>query len=278
MNDNSKEVENPISDKSKKVERSAAYPAINLPDAIEFVGKIYKHFRNDATKRDDIIELIEGSHNRFLAAASYYHLLIREKDTYQVAPIFKKITTFIDEKERQIGLLYAFASPKLNTQLIEKFDGASLPETLTAHLSRFYGITEDAAPLAAKIFIENAKFCKVLDENNVLEYKKRVAFLNLNGTKIDATNNPPDENSTTVEEANFNSDVSTTGTNNIKNENVITVSKGTTLLIEEMVEEEKTKVRLTGNKFAYIVYPRSIKKIDVEILRKQLDVIELLAE
>lgn len=43
-------------------------------------------------------------------------------------------------------------------------------------------------------------------------------------------------------------------------------------------DAENIKIPLTEKKIAYLVYPPDLKKKDVEILRKQLDLLELLAE
>jgi hypothetical protein len=75
--DNNLETE--VEFKSKKVERSAAYPSISIPTALDFVAEIYKNFRSVFAKRDDILNLIEGSQIRFVAAGSYYRFLIEKK-------------------------------------------------------------------------------------------------------------------------------------------------------------------------------------------------------
>jgi hypothetical protein len=253
--------------KIQKKERSAAYPSISIEAALAFVSSIYKHFRNDLAKRDDILGLIEGSHPRHIAASAYYGFLSRDKDSYQVTNLYKSITNYVDKKERDKALLVAFESPKLNKQLIDKFDGDALPETLTAHLSRFYGITEEAAPLAADVFIANASFCGVLDNRNTLLFKRKIAIID-NQIEPFIVNHDKGEPEDKID---------TPPGKEIEQKPLIT-NQEPPLLLAEMNDEEKTKVRLSGNKFAYIIYPRSIKKIDVEILRKQLDVIELLAE
>lgn len=48
--------------------------------------------------------------------------------------------------------------------------------------------------------------------------------------------------------------------------------------LPEMVEEEKIKIRLTGNKFAYLMYPISLTKRDIAILQKQIEQLDLIVE
>ena len=43
-----------------------------------------------------------------------------------------------------------------------------------------------------------------------------------------------------------------------------------------MANEEKVKIRLSGGKFAYLIHPLNLTKIDIEILKKQIEQIELI--
>ena len=256
----------------KVVERSAAYPAISIEDAVKFVSEIYRNFRNSFAKRSDILDLIENSHPRHIAAASYYLLLNREKDTYQVSDFYKSIVNFTSEKEKRQNILKAFSAPKLYIDLIKKFDGDEIPKELKAHLCRFHKITEDAAPLAADIFIKNARYCGILDDKNVLNFKQ--AVLKSDDTSLQLAEIITEEK-----------------TENENNQQVIIdagiakpslVEKNSTevkpKLPEEMVNKEEIKIKLTGKRFAYLIFPDDLSKTDVAILRKQIEQLELIAE
>lgn len=258
------------------VERSAAYPAISIEDALKFCSDIYKNFRNSFAKRDDIIDLVEGAHIRHVAAAGHYGLLNREKDTYQVSDLFKNI--IIHPTGGEVGkrklLLEAFGKPNLNKELIEKFDGDEIPPELIAHLSKFHRITPEAAPLAGEVFLKNAKYCGALDSRNVLNYKN--ALLKLS--------DPNTQYAEIVEEKNNTSDLEKSATAEL----IAEVEKppvlkqqeqpNSQLLLTEMIGEEKVKVRLTGKKFAYLIYPEGLNKTDVQILKKEIEQLELTVE
>jgi hypothetical protein len=261
----------------RTVERSAAYPGITIEDAIKFCSDIYKNFRNAFAKRDDIIDLIEASHPRHLAAASHYGLVNREKDTYQVSELFKNISIYPTggENGKRKLLLEAFGNPNLNKELINKFDGDEIPPELIAHLSKFHRITPEAAPLAADVFLKNAKYCGILDDRNILTYKKTVLQLSdLNGQlaevieeKINsATEKQPANPAGIVQE--------------IEKTVIVTQQEqpANQLLLTEMIGEERVKVRLTGKKFAYLIYPEGLTKIDVQILKKEIEQLELTVE
>jgi len=260
-----------------KIERSAAYPALTISDALTFVAEVYRNFRSQPTKRDDIIDLIKGSHNRHLAAATYYTLLKREKDKYQVSDLYKTIANPISEKEKTLALLEAFGAPKLNKELIEKFDGDEIPKELKAHLARFHNITIEAAPLAAQVFIENAKFCKVLSESYVLNYKQLIS--KLVDPNFDILKETKEEDSIDKEEI-IENDLAE-ALPQIHEEEVSPKTEtnpiNSPLLIPEMLNEDKLRIRVTGNRFAYLIYPLDITKKDINIIRKQLDVLDELA-
>ena len=260
---------------SKRVkERSAAYPAISIDEAVRFVSEVYKNFRNTPAKRDDILAIIESADTRYIAASAYYSLLSREKDFYQVTPIYKSISSPLSETEKRVALLQAFESPKFNKELIDKFDGDIIPKELTIHLSRFHRITEDAAPLASEIFITNAKICDVIDSQNRLVFQKTFDRLKSGGVSYAEV---------TTEENNFTENVQpqqifeNVQPVNIK-PNILQQPIHQQLLLDEGTNDEKLKIRLTEGKIAYLHYPISITKKDIGIIRKQLDVLEEVAE
>jgi hypothetical protein len=250
---------------AKKVERSAAHPAITIEQCLKFVAEFYKNFRNDFAKRADILRIIENAHPRHLAAAGYYLFLNRIDDTYQVSEFYKAVVTASD-KDRQSLLLKSFKAPKLNSALIEKFDGDEIPTELETHLSLFYGITNDAAPLAAEVFIKNAKFCGVLNEKNFLN----VANFNAKSDDSSIADTPPDIQA--QEEKNAP---------NIATQNPANLPPDTgqnQKLIPEMVNSEKIKIRITGGRFVYLEYPINLTSKDIDVLQKQIEQLRIIAE
>lgn len=250
----------------KPTERSAQHPAISIEESLLFVADIYRNFRTAFTKRDDILQLIEGSHSRHVAASSYYGFLNREKDSYQVSDAYRVVANPVNEIERQRALLIAFESPTFNKELIEKFDGDQIPKELVAHLSRFHRITEDAAPRAAAVFIENAKYCGVLDESGVLNFKKAVLKL----TDPDAFKDSGDGNKPPV--------IQPKQGEKKEDGEKPPPANNSQLLLDEMVGEEKSKIRLTENKFAYLIYPAKLNKRDIAILMKEIEQLDLIVE
>lgn len=253
--------------KKRTVERSAAYPASTIEQSLSFVADFYKNFRYGLIKRDHIFSIMDGIHNRDLAAACYYTFLSRQKDSYQIADLYKTVSDPVSPKERQRALLEAFFSPNLNQELIEKFDGDELPPELVAHLSRFHRITKEAAPIAANVFIQNAKYCGVLSESNVLNFKKA----------MEKINNPDFEYVEVITEEK-NEQITPPVQPHIEDKPLMEKPKQDPLLLDEMVNEERVKIRLTGKKFAYLVYPENLNKTDITIIKKQIEQLELIAD
>ena len=156
----------------KLVERSAAYPALPLQNAIKFTESITKHFTDkQVVTREDVAAVLGrsvGNIQRDIAACGHYGLLLRQKEGYQISTLYKEIQNFYDETDLQRNLIEAFKKPKLYQDLIEKYNEHAVPPELRTHLIRFHGITEKSAAAAAETFLDSARFCKVLNEHNIL--------------------------------------------------------------------------------------------------------------
>lgn len=246
----------------RKVDRSAAYPVLTIEDSLVLVADVYKNFRNEYAKRNDILNLIEGVHPRHIAAASHYGLLDREKDSYRVSELYKNIANPIDQTERKSNLRLALYKPSLYKELIDKFEGDVIPETLVYHLSRFHRITEDAAPLAADVFIKNLRYCGVINENGVLRYKDG--------------NYQDDSTKVIIPNSSLPNEVSGLAADVKRAEPIAEQTQQK--LLPEIINEEKSKIRLTGGRFAYLIYPFDLNKKDIIILQKEIEQLELLVE
>jgi hypothetical protein len=247
---------------SKKVERSAAYPGITLEDAIVFTTSVSKNFTaSQIITREDIAAVLGksvGSIVRDVAASTYYGLFTRHKDGYQLTSLIKAINNPLDEKEKRKSLVIAFQAPKLYQELIEKFNGHAIPTELRTHLLRFHGISEKAASDAAEVFIQNGKYCGVLSENNILNVtsdfetptKSNVQFAEV------VTDEPKREQGKTID---------------------ITPKVDPPKLLPSHDDNvENVKIRLTGIKrYAYLTYPDDFNRTDLEIIKKEIEKLEI---
>lgn len=265
-------IEEPQSEKKRIVERSAAYPVIGLEEAIPFVATVYKNFPGSiAVSRDDIAAILKTKAyniHRDIAATVHYGLLSRDKDKYRVTELFKTLANPLSEVEKKKCLLQAFFAPKLYQELITRHDGHVIPPELRTHLIRFHKIAEKAAPSVADGFLENAKFVGAVNEHGILGFKQALE-------KLDG--NPPKDEQPPVGNA---SDSQT----NYEKPPVEKPQQETPppstppRLLEEMVNSDKIRVRLTGGKFAFIVHPLDINKTDVAILHKEIEKLQLIVD
>ena len=266
-------IDTPSSSEAGKriIERSAAYPAISLEEAVAFVAELSKNFPGShPIKRDDAAAVLKQSAiHRPMAACVHYGLLERDKDEYRATELFRAIKNSLNDKERKQALLQAFGSPKLYSEIINKHDGHVIPPELRTHLIRFHKIAERAADDVADLFNKNAKYVEVLTEHNILQYKHLLSkYSDPNIQYAEVTVTPSVETK------------SETGTETVPLIEITqpTIQQPHAHLLNEINSEEKVRVPLTERKVAYIQYPANIKKADIEILRKQIELLELLEE
>ncbi|HRO48147.1 hypothetical protein [Agriterribacter sp.] len=244
------------------IQRSASYPGISLEEALGFTTEVAKSFpSSQVINRNDIAAVLKkaaASIVREISASVQFQLFSKDKDGYKISPLFKKITNYLDQSERRKLIIEAFGSPKLYAELIEKFNNHAIPQELKTHLIRFHKIAEKAAPDAANVFIESAKFAGVLSDSGILTISPDMAqHLPHNDNVID--------NGLSATEIFIENQVTSP---------VIRQQ----LQLTEMVNEEKVKIRLTGGKFAYLIYPLDLTKRDISVIQKQIEQLDLIIE
>jgi len=265
------ESENSLFDNERKgtTQRSAAYPAITIEKAIDFVTQLKKAFHSSSFTRVDITEILKKTGiNREVGAAVQYGLLDRTiGEGYKLSARVKIVLDPISDDEYLSSVIECFNSPKLYVELIERFKGAALPplNQFINILSRFHNITKDAAPKAAEIFIQNASYAGLLNENKVL-LANASEELEVRPTESKAVQ----EDSTTS--------VINERPNNIVNNTPmqpIAEPQQNPLLLEEINGSVNIKIRLSDRKIAHLIYPENITDRDIQILKLQLEALAL---
>lgn len=259
----------------KIVERSAAYPAISIEEAIRFIESIAKNFPGSPfINRDDIAAVLKTKpHNihRDIAAAAHYGLLKRQKDSYQVTDLYKTISNPISEAEKAKCLLEVFGFPKLYQELLTKHDGHVIPPELKTHLIRFHKIAEKAAQEVADTFISNARYVGAANEHNILSYKQNLLKATTGGIEY-AEVIPPDNSGNLHPD---NQKPPPLGGNAGEEGKPPAHDQ---LFLNEMNNQEKLKIRLSEGKFAYLIYPLNLNSKDIIILNKQIELLQILLE
>ncbi|MBZ0245191.1 MAG: hypothetical protein K8H85_04520 [Cyclobacteriaceae bacterium] len=234
-----------------KRERSAAYPSITLEDAVKFTQTIAKNFPSpQELTRDDIATVLKkktASVVREVATCSHFGLLERTKNGYKISSLFKAINHPVSKDEERKSLVEAFRTPKLYNELIEKYDNHAVPSDLKPLLIRFHGISEKVAAEAADIFFSSGIYCGAINGN----------ILNTNLSDLKIVDNDKFEDAEVID--------------------IEDKSHQKFLPPVKKEGQEQLPIRLTGlGRYAFLTYPSEINEKDIEILKKQIEVLELI--
>lgn len=154
-----------LQEEKKTKIKSKEYPAISLGQAIAFIKKlkdypIGKPISYDAAAKEMGVKPTTKSFTYAISSARQYGLISTSAG---------KTLSFLDsanrfarptEDEQNLTLLkiQCFSSPKLYSELIQEYNGKSMPATniLENVLISYYGVAPKAAQTAAQTFIDTA--------------------------------------------------------------------------------------------------------------------------
>lgn len=245
--------------KKREVNRSAAYPFVNIEDSIKFTTQLYNSYAKSFITREDADAVNElGYTNRQLGAANKYGFLTKESEGYKITDLFIKVYKPVNEKEKIESLISAFASPTLNKSLIDSYDGHVLPTSLATILFRQYSIAEKASEDAANIFIQSGKFVSVIDEKNILRFS---------GKKFE----DPIQSIQYAQVITEEDEIEPKQNENINNNDNKQVYQLPQTSNTGYTDE---KINLTDNKFSVLKFPNNITLKDIKIISKRLEEIE----
>ena len=241
----------PSAERSK---RSASYPGLALLEAYNFTVKVYEKFSSEDVTRKEIASAFNRHHSsisRDIAAAAAFGFLDKslgkgeQEARYKTTSLFGDVYRYENEKEKKIALITAFGKPKLYQELIAKFDGEVIPETLANTLIKHFGITVPASQECAEIFMKSGVEAGVINENRLLNY--RVVLSTTSKTQY-----------AEIVEETKNTDVNSGTPNGLPIQlTQTTFSKEAGL---------KIPIHLTKNKMAYLGYPDDINSKDIKLL------------
>lgn len=241
----------------KAILRSAAYPNITIEEALEIVSQIKRSFPTSQFDREDITAVLKRTNiTRDIGAAVQYGLVDKTMGKgYKLSNRVQLILNFVTEQERSNALIDCFKNPKLYSELIERFKGHAIPgdQQFRAILIRYHGITENAAPQAIDIFIENAIYCGVLNE-------KRILF----------AENPIENDLKPIDKATMDNYEPL-----ISHVNSAQKEEKSPFLLQEINGSIDLKIHLSERKIAHLIYPDNVNEKDIQILKLQLEALSL---
>jgi len=182
---------------------------------------------------------------RDVAAIVHFGLLKRSPpDGYAVTELGQSLSKPLPDEE-PILLKESFRNPDLYREVLARFDGEGrIPDHLETVLCRHFGITEKAAALAARVFIESGRFAGVLLDDLSIATESSHADDRVNrygGSKEKAS----------------------------PGNGVESKSSG------KCDGQQDFHFRLTQGNFAHLTVPSELTRRDVEIIRKQIELLDL---
>lgn len=241
--------------KRKDIRRSNSYPSITISEAYDLVEFIYKNSGNTFVSLEDIAKMTNksvGGMSQKVGSAVQYNLLELKSGTgYKATDLFKRIYRPISDIEKEASLIESFKSPKLYIELISKYENNPLPSEIVLPniLERDHNIFDEAAKKASQIFLINIEALGLKNSHNEL-----ILYIN----------NDNESNSSSYSNNFLDKDADTNKSQAFKEQ-----------IYSDLLRIE---IGLLGNRKAIISYPQDISKMDIEIMKLQLTVLEKLVE
>ncbi|MFA6447390.1 MAG: hypothetical protein WCW31_04005 [Patescibacteria group bacterium] len=152
-------------------DRSTAYPAIPLEQAVAFSAKLDKAFGNSQFNREDAVvqmgyKTVTGTSGTRISALVHYGLLNREGKAYRNSQLSIRLAHPIDDDYNQ-AIKQACLAPKLFSSLIKEYAGKAVPTALSSILIQHHGIARRVSAEVARIFLETIKFADLYPNDKV---------------------------------------------------------------------------------------------------------------
>lgn len=144
-------------------ERSAAYPAISLEDAVGYSTNLQAAFSKSPFSRENAVkemghQTVTGASGMKVSSLVHYDLLDRDGNAYRNSSLALRFAHQIDDSDFQEALKIAASSPKLYRALLNEFAGRAVPTALGSILVRNHQIGQKIADDVARIFIKTIEY------------------------------------------------------------------------------------------------------------------------
>lgn len=169
--------ENDIKSKKNR-ERSIAYPAVTLESAIELAKELLDKLGKGPYSREESAKALghltlTGPATRKVASLVHYGLLERSGNTYSLGELSQDILIPVNDEQKSLAIITAVQRPKLFANLIQRYQGQSLPAMLGSILVR-EKISHSVAEDVASTFKESLRFAGLL-ENGVIKTVSKIS-------------------------------------------------------------------------------------------------------
>ncbi len=231
--------------------RSKAYPGVALDACVEQLKAVRRAIGPGPHSREAMADAVGVASNTFIrtvAAMCHFGLMVRASDGYQVTDLGRQVLDPLDG-ELPDAMHQAVYNPRLYSQVLTHFETeGQLPNRLATVLHRRFGITHNAADLAAKILIRSAEHAGVIDGD--------LRFMRTKGAETPLPREEDDQRAATVSDVKF--------------KNTAEAS-----VVRSDSDQQEFYFRLTEGRFALLRVPAELNSRDIEIITKQIELLEL---
>lgn len=144
-------------------ERSAAYPAISLEEAVGYSTKLQAAFSKSPFSRENAVremghQKVTGPSGMKVSSLVHYGLVSRDGNAYRNSGLALRLAHRIDDNDFQEALKIAASSPKLYRALLNEFAGRAVPTALSSILVRNHQIGQKVADDVARTFTKTIEY------------------------------------------------------------------------------------------------------------------------
>ncbi|WP_270572790.1 hypothetical protein [Bacillus glycinifermentans] len=239
--------------------RSRGYPGVNLEMCVKNAILIRDQFGRMQVDKESITKALgysrySGAVGSKIASLGHFGLLMNSKGTYQLTDLSEKLINQKNNEEYKKALIEAIYQPGLYKEILDKYeDGKVLPNDLPSILLKEHGIFQNACEKAARIFLESTQFAKVINKKKEFtKYQEKRSKGDKNVMKTGST---------------VKSDEDHLGEKSLYSQN------------EPIFNQHQNFIfALTEGKFGKTVVPAKLNKRDIQIMKKQIEMLELQIE
>lgn len=159
---------------TEKTSRSRAHPAITLREAVEGLETVVTVLGPGPRDRDALARALgytsgsTGIAARKIAAMAHFGLLDRRAGLYEPSRLAHRILHPTDDADRRAALREAFLRPPVFQEVADKYEPeGQVPQVLAYALATDHGITDSAKDHAADVFMSSAQYAGVLTADGV---------------------------------------------------------------------------------------------------------------
>jgi hypothetical protein len=215
------------------------------------VKQLKKAFGSSVFTREhvaDVLKVAVPTVTRSVAACAHFGLLSKAEGGYTVTQLGKIVCDPLDG-EIEHALNESFRTPTLYQELLERYEPEGrIPERLSTILHRAFGIAENAADLAASVFVKSGRFAGILSDD--------LSIVSAVEPTVTAESLPPESQSSLPVDGNR--------------------SQAASQRLQPQSQEFHFK--LSKDKFATLIVPPELEARDIALLRKQIELLELQIE